>query len=243
MPSRLSRRSISCGALAIAGAVVMSIAPAPTAVAGARPAVRARASRVPCRPSPGTSTIAHSAKARIFSDARTGADYACLYGNGHPRRLSSAEHWEYRMARFAGPYVAFVAFAEASNTGIGVVDLRTGAKRTFHEDEEVAAVEPPESECPPADPHCRVVCPQVDSLVLEPDGSIAWIGVDFPAATPTGGAPCGTGIEQTIEVRRYDREGLGVIGSGDGIVPRSLRLSGSTLSWIDEGREATATLG
>lgn len=198
--------------------------------------------RVPCRASAHTTTIAHSAKARLFADARTGYYYACLYSSGRPRRISTIEHWEYELVRFAGPYIAFVSFAEGSNAGIGVVNLRTGRRLDIREDEEVAPVEPPPQQCPSADPKCRVVCPAVDSLVLKPDGAVAWVGVDFPAPPPSRGPSCGTEIEQTTEVRRDDSHGLAVVASGNGIAPASLRLSGSTLSWRDEGKEATSTL-
>lgn len=225
--------------MVVCGMPVCAAAATPSAATTARH----RRVNVPCRPARGTHTIAHSAHARIFSDARTGEDYACLYSNGHPRPLSTIEHWEYELARFAGPYVAFVGIAEAANSYIGVMNMRTGHIRKFHEDEEVAPVEEPPSECPSAVPHCAALCPTVDSLVLKGDGALAWIAVNFPApSTPASGPSCGGATAPVTEVRRYDRRGLDVVAAGSGIAPSSLRLSGSTLTFSDEGRTVSTTL-
>jgi hypothetical protein len=204
--------------------------------------IASAAAHVPCRPARGTTTIAHSTRARIFSDERTGDDYACLYSNGHARFLSTIEHWEYQLVRFRGRYVAFVAFAEGANAYVGVMNLSTGRARRFREYEEVAPIKAPPDECPSAVPNCSVVCPQVDSLVLKPDGAVAWIAVNFAAPSPTMGASCGTQIAPVTEVRRHDQRGLDVIATGAGIVPRSLRLAGSTLTFTDDERTVTSTL-
>lgn len=199
--------------------------------------------RVSCRPATGTKTIAHSAKARLFTDEKTGYYYACLYKNGHPRKISTIEHWEYKLVRFREKYIAFVAFAEASNYYIGVMNLSNGHLRRFQDSEEVTPVKPPPSGCPSGVPNCSVVCPQVDSLVLKYNGSVAWIAVDFPPPSPSTGVFCGTELSPVTEVRRYDSRGLQVIAQGAGIEPASLRLSGgSTLTWIDEGRSVTSNL-
>jgi hypothetical protein len=217
-------------------AILAALAP------GAAMATIASASRgaphVPCRPARGTTTIAHSARARIFSDARTGNDYACLYSNGHARLLSTTEHWQYHMVRFAGSYVSFVADAELANTYIGVMNLSTGSVHKFHESQEVAPITPPPGECPSAVPNCKVLCPQVDAVVLSSDGGVAWIAVNFPAT----GITCGNGIAPVTEVRRYDRRGLQVIATGSGIQATSLRLSGRLLTFTEEGRTVSSTL-
>jgi hypothetical protein len=198
--------------------------------------------RVPCRPARGTRTIAHNSHARVFSDERTGEDYACLYSDGRARFLSTTEHWEYRLVRFSGRYVAFVASAESANAYIGVMNLSTGRVQRFHEYEEVAPIKAAPGECPSAVPDCSVVCPEVYSLVLKPDGAVAWIAVNFPAASPSTGPSCGGQIAPVIEVRRHDRRGLDVIATGAGIVPSSLRLARTTLSFTDEARTLTSTL-
>jgi hypothetical protein len=61
----------------------------------------------------------------------------------------------------------------------------------------------------------------VDShaLVLSPSGAVAW--VIYRAGT--------------YELRVYDKAGERVLDSSASIVPGSLQLSGSTLSWTDGG--------
>lgn len=177
---------------------------------------------VPCRPAPGTTTIAHSRYARLFEDAHTDAYYACLYSDGHARELSDNEHYEYALVRFAGPYVAFVQSIESAESDVGVVNLRTGHAH-YHE-ELVAPIE-------------ASVCPEVGSLVLSPDGAVAWIATNFL------GEVCGPEHPRpTIEVRLADRYGLHVLDSGLGIVSTSLRLSGSTIEWVDAGRARSVAL-
>jgi hypothetical protein len=176
--------------------------------------------RIPCRPGPGTTTIAHSAKARIFSDNRNGNDYACLYRNGHPRYLSSTEHYEYTLVRFAGPYVAYVPKVEATTRDVGVLNMNTGRRHSYQ------IVRPIANE----------ICPEAGSLVLKADGAVAWIATNFV------GAGCTRPPGPAIEVRAHDRRGLRVLDSGTGVVPTSLHLSGSALRWVDGGHTRTATL-
>jgi hypothetical protein len=176
--------------------------------------------RVPCRPGPGTTTIAHSAKARIFADDRNGNDYACLYRNGHARYLSSTEHYEYPLVRFAGAYVAYVPTVEAVPENVWVMNMAVGHAHSYQ------AAKPIENG----------ICSEVDSLVLKPDGAVAWIATNFLAANcphPPGPA---------IEVRAHDHRGLRVLDSGNGIAPRSLRLSHSRIRWVHSGSTHSAAL-
>jgi hypothetical protein len=215
------------------------------AACGSATPIRASyASSVRCRPGPGTRTIAHSQNARIFSDSRTGNDYACLYRNGHPRLLSTTEHWEYRMPRFSGNYVAFLALANGANAYIGAMNLTNGRLLKIQEQKQAAPVNPPPSECPSAVPRCTVTCPQVESLVLKPDGAVAWIAVNFPPPAKPGQVfrGCGSRFPTTTEVRTHDRGGLRVLGHGNGIVPTSLRLSRAKLEWIEDGRTVSTAL-
>lgn len=230
--------STRIAALLLAAAALSGIALASTASARTP-----KPPKVPCKGGAATHTIAHSAKARLFTDEKTGYYYACLYKNGHPRKISTIEHWEYQLVRFRDNHIAFVAFAEASNYYIGVMNLANGHIRKFEDGEEVTPIKPPPSGCPSGVPNCSVVCPQVDSLVLKYNGSLAWIAVNFPAPSPTTGVFCGNEIAPVTELRRYDSRGLQVIAQGAGIEPASLRLSGgSTLSWVDEGHSMTASL-
>lgn len=224
-------------------AALMLAAMALCAALAATASARTAKPKVPCKGGAATHTIAHSAKARLFTDQKTGYYYACLYKNGHPRKISTIEHWEYELVRFRDNYIAFVAIAEASNNDIGVMNMATGHIREFGDGEEVAPIKPPPSQCPSGVPNCNVVCPQVDSLVVKANGSVAWIAVNFPAPSPATGVFCGNEIAPVTEVRRYDSRGLKVIAQGAGIEPASLRLSGgSTLSWVDEGHNMTASL-
>jgi hypothetical protein len=227
----------------IAALVVALVALSGAALASTASARSTAKPKVPCKGGAATHTIARSAKARLFTDQKTGYYYACLYKNGPPRKISTIEHWEYELVRFRDNYIAFVAIAEASNYDISVMNMATGHIRKFGDGEEVTPIKPPPSQCPSGVPNCSVVCPQVDSLVLKYNGSVAWIAVNFPAPSPATGVFCGNEIPPVTEVRRYDSRGLQVIAQGAGIEPTSLRLSGgSTLSWVDEGHSATASL-
>jgi hypothetical protein len=175
---------------------------------------------ISCRPGPGTTTIARSSSARIFS-ASDGNDYACLYSSGKVRYLSSTEHFEYRLVRFAGPYVAFVQNIEGGDDHIGDLNLRTGRLRNFRI----------------ASPVGNSICPGAEALVLKPDGAIAWIGTNFLPAFSCSNPPA-----PVIEVRRRDRRGLRILDSSGTIALHSLRLTGSTLKWVDAGQTKTSSL-
>jgi hypothetical protein len=134
--------------------------------------------------------------------------------------LSGAEHYDYRLVHFSGPYVAYVQNIEASDDNIGEMDLRTGRLRTF-----VVAT-----------PIQHSVCYGVGSLALKADGAIAWIGTNFL------GFDCISPPGPEIEVRRHDRRGLNILDSGRRIVPASLHLLKGVLSWTDGGVKRKSTL-
>src|ERR1700694_4084370 len=83
--------------------------------------LRSQAGRLRCRPGADSSTIAQSPAARLFT-APDGNDYACLYSVGRAFYLSSAEHYEYRLVHFSGPYVAYVQNVAASDDNVGELD-------------------------------------------------------------------------------------------------------------------------
>jgi hypothetical protein len=180
---------------------------------------QARAARIPCRPSAGSATIAQSPAARLFT-AADGNDYACLYGIGRAFYLSSAEHYDYKLVHFSGPYVAYVQNIEASDDNVGELDLRSGRLRTF----EIAT------------PIHNSVCYGVGSLALKADGAIAWIGTNFL------GFACISPPGPEIEVRRHDRRGLRILDRSGRIVPGSLRLLKGVLSWTDGAVKRRSTL-
>jgi hypothetical protein len=184
-----------------------------------RQGLQARAARIPCRPTADSTTIAQNPVARVFT-AADGNDYACLFSVGRAFYLSGAEHYDYRLVHFSGPYVAYVQNIEASDDNIGEIDLRTGRLRTF-----VIAT-----------PIENSVCYGVGSLALKADGGIAWIGTNFL------GFACISPPGPEIEVRRHDRRGLRLLDSDRRIVPGSLRLLKGVLSWTDRGVKRTSTL-
>jgi hypothetical protein len=192
------------------GFAAPSVPSAPRLSHAAKPRQPVRAARVSCRPGGGSTTIARSPTARLFTGA-DGNDYACLYSVGRAFYLSGAEHYEYERVHFAGPYVAYVQNVEGGDEAVGEMDLRNGRLHTF----EIAT------------PIENSVCYGVGSLALQADGGIAWIGTNFLAfdcISPPG---------PEIEVRRHDRRGLRILDSGTAIVPGSLRLLRGVLSWTD----------
>jgi hypothetical protein len=181
--------------------------------------LQARAARIPCRAGAGSYTIAQSPAARLFTGA-DGNDYVCLYSVGRAFYLSGAEHYDYQLVHFSGPYVAYVQNIEASDDNVGEMDLRSGRLRTF----EIAT------------PIENSVCYGVGSLALKADGAIAWIGTNFL------GYACSSPPGPEIEVRRHDRRGLSILDHGIGIVPGSLHLLRGVLSWTDAGVKRKSTL-
>lgn len=67
----------------------------------------------------------------------------------------------------------------------------------------------------------------VDVMVLKRDGAVAWL---------TGGAA------EREELHVLDKSGLRVVAYGPGIGVRSLRIRGSTLSWVLKGKRASARI-
>jgi hypothetical protein len=73
----------------------------------------------------------------------------------------------------------------------------------------------------------------VGSLVLKPDGAVAWIGVGNSIVTHT----------RTVAVYKADRHGsVERLDSGTTVRPGSLRLHGSKLSWAHNGSVRQASL-
>jgi hypothetical protein len=73
----------------------------------------------------------------------------------------------------------------------------------------------------------------VDGIVVKADGAVAWIS-SVSSVFSHGSA--------TVEVHRADSRGATLLDSGRAIDPRSLRLSGATLSWRDGSSARKATL-
>jgi hypothetical protein len=73
----------------------------------------------------------------------------------------------------------------------------------------------------------------VGSIVLKTDGAVAWIG-DARSLVSRLGA--------VVEVRRIDKRGAALLDSGTEVKPGSVRLRGSTLSWLHGGATRHASL-
>jgi hypothetical protein len=73
---------------------------------------------------------------------------------------------------------------------------------------------------------------QVNSIVVKPDGSVAWIG---SISSITSG-------KTAIQVRKSDRTQATLLDSGPGIKPDSLRLHRSELTWRDGSTRKSAKL-
>jgi hypothetical protein len=216
----LSAIAAACAAAVVLGPQVGLAEPGATGSPYAAQQRRhARAARIPCHPTAGSVTIAQSPAARLFTGA-DGNDYACLYSVGRAFYLSGAEHYDYRLVRFSGPYVAYVQNIEASDDNVGEMDLRSGRLRSF----EIAT------------PINNSVCYGVGSLALKADGAIAWIGTNFL------GFACISPPGPEIEVRRHDRRGLRILDRGSRIVPGSLHLLKGVLSWTDGAVKRNSTL-
>jgi hypothetical protein len=72
----------------------------------------------------------------------------------------------------------------------------------------------------------------VDSVVVKPDGAVAWIGQSGSVVS----GPTNT------EVDRADARGLAKLDTGSGIDPHSLRLHGATVTWRHNGSSRSASL-
>ncbi len=70
------------------------------------------------------------------------------------------------------------------------------------------------------------------SLVLKPDGAIAWIGTARSIFRP----------RFVRQVARFDKRGFKVLDSGRSVAVGSLKLRGSEISWRDGLAIGTATL-
>jgi hypothetical protein len=217
---RFSGIVAACAAVAVLGAPAVLADPSATGLRHAgRQGPRTQAARIRCRPGADSATIAQSPAARIFT-APDGNDYACLYSVGRAFYLSSAEHYEYRLVHFSGPYVAYVQNIAASDDNVGELDLRSGRLHTF----EIAT------------PINNSVCYEVGSLALKADGAIAWIGTNFL------GSACISPPGPEIEVRRHDRRGLRILDNAIKIAPGSLHLHKGVLTWTDAGVKQRSTL-
>jgi hypothetical protein len=138
--------------------------------------------------------------------------------------------WRRIGGRFAGPLAAAVLVAQigepaasaavrpVGQAAIGLRDLRAGAV--------VRWVEPTANR---ADGPFRVV-----DLELKENGALAWTVARGSWTDPQFSAR---------ELWVSDAQGQRVLDGGPGLETQSLTLSGSTLTWVNEGQTRSATLG
>jgi hypothetical protein len=124
-----------------------------------------------------------------------------------------------------GPVLAYESrFTDQSGDlwQLVVVDLNSGI--VLHAVPTGVPVEPSE--------HYEGVGPAV-AIVVKGDGSIAWIADDFERTA---------GTQKYYDVEATDHSGSRLLASGTNIKPSSLKLVGSTVSWRQAGKSASAVL-
>jgi len=142
--------------------------------------------------------------------------YLCSSAGGRPFLVDEVE--EYGLFTYSGLIFAgeqaALAFGSGTIEELQVVDLATG-KMTYRKALPEVTAHPNSTE--------------VGRIVLERDGSVAWTEL-----VPTG----------TYEVIKHTAGGTKVLDNTHTTRPYSLKLTGSTLHWLEhDGEERTATLG
>jgi len=178
--------------------------------------------RAACGPA-AARTLAANGLARVYEDG--GAVYGCARGAGRSYRLGSAERSlrEGRAApvALAGVLAAYGLASFGVDTGSSLVVVRrlSDGRRL----KTLAAL-------------TRSAGPEsfttVSSVVVRTDGAVAWIA--------TARSIISHGTE--IEVHRSDSRGRALLAASSRVVPGSLRLRGSLLSWREGGTTRTTRL-
>jgi hypothetical protein len=186
-------------------------------------------------------TVLANRDARVYE--RYGYVYACLYRFG--RRVPIADFignsitgsGGQRNYRFAGRYIAFEDFYVGKMLGrfdVLVYDL--GNSRLVHD---------AQTGNPPPDASSQVQGTALGlgpttALLLEPDGSVAWIARDIWSTAP--GYPSYSPVPE-YEVRVADRQGNLRFDAGPAIDPGTLQSQDGLLKWINGGKTRTAPFG
>jgi hypothetical protein len=204
----------ACGSSSAAGAGSSTSTPTSTAAP--------RRASIPCGPRHAR-TLAVAPGARVYLLAR--AVDGCAAGTGRSFRLGARSRSP-RQPRVgpvavAGHDAAYALSSfeiDTATTEVLVRDLASG--RVLRD---VAAIHRPLPEAYQA----------VDAIVLRPDGAVAWIAqISSVIRRGSGG----------LAVVAVDAHGERLLDSGAAIVPGSLRLRGSTLTWRDGSRLRSAPL-
>jgi hypothetical protein len=175
-----------------------------------------------CGPA-GAKTLASDSQARVYSS--NGSVYGCADATGHRYLLASDEtrpgQPHIGKVALAGVDVAYGETTFSVDTGSATVTVRQldNGRRL----KSLAALTVP-------------VGPEsfesVDSVVVKPDGAVAWIAT----------AASIVHHENQTQVLRADRRGEASLDTGTGIETSSLRLRRSRLSWRDGSGAQSATL-
>jgi hypothetical protein len=207
-------------ALAIA-ALGTALLPAVSATAGAATPVRTPSV---CRPASST-TLLLSREARVYR--RGSRVYGCLFAAGRSFRLDRSDfgqrvrRLEISNSRVAGRYAAYTLVVDSpagvEQSYVYVRNLKNGIRKHHRRAVELASGFGLDEE--PA---------FVDSIVLRPTGSVAWI-----SSAAAGG-----------EVHRIDARRHRLLDTWEehDIAPRSLRLSRATIRWTSDGVLRLASL-
>lgn len=185
-------------------------------------AAGASAHRASCGPSRAR-TLAADREARVYSSG--GKVYGCARGSHSSYVLGSTSNsmGEGRVGpiALAGVDVAFgrtTSGVDVISAEVVVENLTDG--RVLRDHGATAGNFGPET------------AQKVNSIVVKPDGSVAWIASVNSLISHRG----------TTQVRKSDRTSRMSLASGREIKPDSLRLDGSELSWSDGSVRKTATL-
>jgi len=164
-----------------------------------------------CHPR-GSETAAQNEVGRFYT--YQASYWYCAFKRRRPHQLAPIEKYNYYFDTLAGRHFGFALWVNGAFDSVQVIDMVAG-KRIFRAPP--AGPEPPDGG----------IDPEVRSLVLKRDGSIAWIATNW-AEVP--------------EVRRHDKAGSALVDSGTAIDPGSLGLGGSRIYWMRGGSARWATL-
>jgi hypothetical protein len=152
--------------------------------------------------------------------------FGCLFSTRRSWRLDRPNRWSYvnpKTLVLSAPWVAYSITSmgvDGGGSGMSVRNLRTGV--VSHSFPAITA---------PTEPMVESFN-SVARIVLQKDGNVAWVGEETSIPNPL--------VRRQVEIA--DSAGLSVVDEGPGIVPESLTLNGSTVSWVDSGETRTVQL-
>ena len=177
----------------------------------------------------GAKTLQQTSKLRLYRISATNEDqldrfYVCVRANGRRFRADDRRATDVTMLKAtltsAGSFAAY-AYTYYRNEDVAglrvvVLNLKTGKQRIHLENPDEFSL------------------PRVPSLVLRSTGGAAWIFEQKPISTSEG--------QRKREVHTARTGSIRTLDTGLDIDAASLRLEGSTVSWIKAGMRKTAPL-